>query len=255
MKIFRIYIISLGILLSVLSQQSFGQSAQNETLKYFIAGNLDYKDENYAKAVENYEHIIHEGWASGSVYYNLGSSYFRNGQPGKAILNYERAKRLLPRDSDLSFNYNYVRNSLKPYGGESDANLFMRFFENMSEFYSLGESVWLATWCVVLMGFGYLISLFLKWPQGIRRGVSGVFAVVAVFYAMIVVTKISYEKNLAVVVTNTETKFEPREDSTVHFQLPEGAKVQILKHEGDWAKVKRLDGKLGWLHLSTVEEI
>ena len=94
-------------------------SANDEALSRFVSGESSYKDKEYRKAIEQYEMIIKDGQESGQIYYNLANSYFKNGDYGKAVLNYERAKRLMPRDSDVDYNYNYVLNLVKDFGSES----------------------------------------------------------------------------------------------------------------------------------------
>jgi len=49
--------------------------------------------------------------------------------------------------------------------------------------------------------------------------------------------------------------FEPQDDSTIHFTLTEGAKIRILKREGRWYKIDRLDGKRGWVPKEFIESI
>ena len=64
----------------------------------------------------DYKNAIHS--ESGAVYYNLANSYFKDGQLGKAILNYERAKRLIPRDGDLGANYKFVLSQVRNYSSD-----------------------------------------------------------------------------------------------------------------------------------------
>ena len=59
--------------------------------------------------------------------------------------------------------------------------------------------------------------------------------------------KILAEKDLAVAVVAGEAKFEPREDATTHFRIPEGTQAKVLRVEGPWAKIRRADGKAGWV--------
>jgi tetratricopeptide (TPR) repeat protein len=68
-----------------------------------------YEAEQYEEAVALYEAIAKRRIRAGRVYYNLGNAYFKAGQLGKAILSYERARRLLPRDEDIEANLGFVR--------------------------------------------------------------------------------------------------------------------------------------------------
>ena len=61
-----------------------------------------YKSGDYEKAIEEYNSILEQGESSADLYFNLGNCYYKTGQNTKAIINYERAKRLAPADKELS---------------------------------------------------------------------------------------------------------------------------------------------------------
>ena len=60
--------------------------------------------DQYREAAKEFESILTDGYRSGAVYYNLGNSYFRAGEYGRAILNYRKAMPYLPRDPYLKAN-------------------------------------------------------------------------------------------------------------------------------------------------------
>ena len=96
MKQYVIFIIFLFASLSV-NAQSLKAEADSA-----------YINKEYAKAIELYESLLEQG-ESGEVYYNLGNSYFKQEELGKAILNYERALLLQPGNSDISANLDIAR--------------------------------------------------------------------------------------------------------------------------------------------------
>ena len=63
----------------------------------FYRANAAYKEGRYPEAIQGYRDLIASGHAGGHLYYNLGNAYFRSGALGPAILNYERARLLIPR--------------------------------------------------------------------------------------------------------------------------------------------------------------
>ena len=64
----------------------------------------------YQKAVLAFERIAREGGVeNGKLYYNIGNTYFRLGDIGRAILSYRRAERLTPSDNNLQQNLSYAR--------------------------------------------------------------------------------------------------------------------------------------------------
>lgn len=77
-----------------------------------------YNGDNFQLAVELYSNAIAEQGPSADLYYNLGNSYYRLKQPGKAVLCYERALRLDPTDSDLRANLEFVNSKLTDRPGE-----------------------------------------------------------------------------------------------------------------------------------------
>lgn len=81
-------------------------SAQTEELtSVFEEANRLYLEQKYDAAISRYESVIKNGYESGGVYFNLGNAYFKSGKLQNAILNFERAKKLIPNDDDVSSKY------------------------------------------------------------------------------------------------------------------------------------------------------
>ncbi|MBN3037782.1 MAG: SH3 domain-containing protein, partial [Candidatus Omnitrophica bacterium] len=56
-----------------------------------------------------------------------------------------------------------------------------------------------------------------------------------------------------VVIEYSDCKFEPFDDATTHFTLYEGESVITGTQKGEWIKIKRLDGKQGWIKQRDIE--
>lgn len=93
------------LLISVLTLLSLASAA---TPREQTADSL-YKSKNYKAAAETYEQIIKTQGHNASAYYNLGNAYYRQNEYAKAILNYERALWLEPSDKDAAYNLEVVR--------------------------------------------------------------------------------------------------------------------------------------------------
>ena len=232
---------------------SFAQNLTKEqTIAKFVAGTEAYKKGNYEEAVKNDESIIESGWESGAAYFNLGNSYYRLGQTGKAMLNYERARRLIPRDGDLSFNMKVARDKSNAQDPFEEKNIFEKVLSKFIQFYSQAEMTGMLSLSLFLLAAFYLLGLYWRWPQSLRRGLLLTCAVIFIIFFVGLAGKIKEEKNLAVMMQNTEATFEPKAGSTMHYALKEGMKVKVLRIEGEWCKVERLDGKLGWVPLASL---
>ena len=125
-------LISIGILVFI----CFLNMAQAKTgpsfVEQFFEANQAYKNHQFQQAIDGYIHLIENGHENGQVYYNLGNAYFRIGDLGRAILSYERARLLIPRDGDLSFNLSHARNQTQ------DASIDLQM-SSFSGFLGLGS--------------------------------------------------------------------------------------------------------------------
>jgi tetratricopeptide (TPR) repeat protein len=75
----------------------------------FFKANTRYHDGAYEDAAREYQRLLESGIESGNLFFNLGNAYFKVGDVGRAILNYERAALFMPSDPDLAANLAYAR--------------------------------------------------------------------------------------------------------------------------------------------------
>ena len=53
----------------------------------------------------------------------------------------------------------------------------------------------------------------------------------------------------------SDARFAPLAESTVHFKLAEGTKIVVREDRGQWLLVERADGQQGWVKSEAVERI
>lgn len=222
----------------------FAQDAQS----LFEEANRFYKDGKYAEAIAKYEEILDEGSESGELYYNLGNSYFKEKEPGKALLNYERARFFIANDSDLKSNYLYVRSLLNTGPVCLPGSKFSRWLDKVFEEAGINfMTVILSLLSVVF----FAVLIFRMFFAGVRKFEKPLLVVIAVLFfccGISLVRKINYfNKGAVVIKEKAEARFEPMETATVYFNLSEGNSVEVVGQSSDWYKIRRLDGKLGWV--------
>src|SRR5207248_7338026 len=93
----------------MLAVTSFGFPvlAQDET--QFARANEEFGKKQFQEAIRDYEGVVKAGQWSAPLFYNLGNAYFRAGDLGRAILNYERALALEPRHPEATANLALAR--------------------------------------------------------------------------------------------------------------------------------------------------
>lgn len=248
----NIQVITLSFLLVL---PAFAQQKTESPIYLFLKGNNAYSQGQFDEAIVSYESIIRQGKESGNVYYNLANAYFKRGETGKAILNYERAKLFIPADSDLKANYEYALSSLKESPVVSKKTWFA-FLERLSQGFTIdGLTVFLSAIYMTIC-FSLALCLFIPVLRKFLRYIIVIFAVVLVFTAVNLNNKITHlGKDAIITSSEVQGRFEPLDNATVYFKIPQGSRVEILEYKDNWYKVKRLDSKIGWVKESVLEPI
>lgn len=225
---------------------------EQTTLADFAKANGAYRDGKYAEAIAGYERILSLKIESGAVFYNLGNSYFKNKEPGKAVLNYERAQKLMPRDADLRSNLKFVLSSGALKVGPVES--FMdKLLGAHVQFYTVNEMVLILALLAGLLAVAHLCGLYLNWTPS--RWVMALLGLVFLVFVTGFVMKVKLETDAAIMIKSTQARFEPSDKATVYFELPEGQKVYFRAREDNWIKVQRPDGKIGWVVFEAAEKI
>jgi tetratricopeptide (TPR) repeat protein len=221
----------------------------------FQAANQLYDTGKFAEAAAAYEKIEPK---TAHVYYNLGNALFRDGKLGTALLSYERARHLAPRDPDILANLKFIEQRL----GVDEVNTPSRAMQKLlrSAIESRTSSEWSAYELVALWLTVLAVGVCVFVPK-FRTG----FIVVAVACVMgfaVSTFALSYEvidfrvaPRAIVIATKTEARFAPVADSTVHFKVAEGTKVAIREDRGQWLFVERADGQQGWVKSDAISRI
>lgn len=241
---------ALGVVTPLRAQQAF-----------FSEGNRLYQEEDYAGAVEAYERILEEGYESGVLYYNLGNAYFKLGRLGPAILHYERARRLMPRDGDVRANLDLARSlttdeiaplpTFLPFAA-------VRWWVDLLPMTTLrltvagGYVVALAALTVIVVRRGTTLA---RWAG---RGAIAAGAVAVVLGINLVVREagIGRPEEAVVLAEAVSVQSAPSDDPELQlFTIHEGTKVRLDQAGDRWAEVVLGDGRVGWVPVEVLGRI
>jgi len=221
----------------------------------FKAANALYDAGKFSEAMAAYERIEPK---TANLLYNLGNACFRAGQVGRAVLNYERARRLAPRDPDILANLKFAEQKLGVDEVNAPPVAWQRFLRSVVNSHTPGEwstyelaGVWLA---VVALGL-------LLWARAARKALLMVAAAalaVTLMAGLALADQVLREgasPRAVALDRRTDARFAPLADATVHFQLTEGTEVAIREDRDQWLLVERADGQQGWVRRAAVERI
>jgi tetratricopeptide (TPR) repeat protein len=246
------------VLLSVLFG-TMSLHAQSPEQVFQTANGL-FQQGKVAEARDAYESLVSKGYVSGELYHNLGNAWYRTGDIARAILNFERAMRLMPNDEDLKHNLQLM-NLMITDRIEPTPRLFLwEYWEVVTGVFSLNGITWLA-YLFYLVTIAAAIVMVLGFRYAVRKAalIGGVVALVLLLVSTtIFIDKWSDagrtdEAILMAPVTSVKNSPDPR--SSDAFVLHSGVKVRIVDTVASWIKVRIADGKVGWVEQGVVERI
>ena len=233
---------------------AFPENAEFDSL--FEKANTLYGEGKFDEAIIEYQKIISYGFESGSLYYNMGNCYFKKGNLGRALLCYEKARLLIPEDSDLRSNYEYARSKAVASSMPLKKIWFLRMADKAFENFSVNK----LTIFMYVVYFVFILSILMRI---FSRSFNKIFPFALIILAAVFIlsglalkdkiTKIGAES--IVVGEAVDVKFEPFDKATTFFQLNQGDNVIIIDQENGWRKIKRQDGKIGWVKSDNIEVI
>ncbi|MFQ3597901.1 MAG: SH3 domain-containing protein [Chloroherpetonaceae bacterium] len=231
----------------------------NATTMFNEASNL-YTAGKYREALALYTALDSLGYQSGELHYNIGNTYYKIGQIGKAVLYYEKAKRFIDGDEDLQTNLELALARTKDKIPELPKFFLESLLEKILNVFSLG-------------GLGFFVLLFLYGTATIfifqLRDLFGLNSLVGqifkymflVLFSLSLILFVLKSSRLATyreaVILNpvVNLKSEPREQSATISVIHEGLKVEISRKESNWLEVKLPDGTKGWIEEREAGEI
>lgn len=226
----------------------------------YSRGNQAYQNGNYQAAIKAYSQILETGYESWEVYYNLGNAYYKMGDIGRAILNYERAKKLEPKNEDINHNLEIANLAVVDRIQEIPQFFLFAWFSSVAHFFSLG----LLGGIVLALYFALTLLIILRlFANSVSVRKVAVVAIIFIgsicllFVGIFSLRVIENERrNEAIVLANkVDVRSAPDANGTVVFTLHEGVKLEIYDRSLDWVKIRLADGKLGWLHNDVIAKI
>lgn len=250
---------SFPFLFSLLFFISVSGNSQTPETQFQNANNL-FQSKKYEQAAEIYENLIQAGNQSAELHLNLGNSYFRTNNLGRAILHYERALIINPDLEDARYNLK-IANQKQRNELETIQPFFLKKqWETLRQCCS--EGTWSFFGLMMLwLGIGGLAVWFLA-NERTQRKKGFIIGIVLIILSILPFSlassraKFEHSSGKAILLEKSiALKSGPDEASTDIIQIYEGLKMDLLDKIGEWHKVKLSNGEQGWLHEGSFEEI
>lgn len=218
----------------------------------FAQANQQYSEGHFQEAIKSYESLVSSGQWSANLFYDLGNAWFRLGDFGQAILNYERARALDPHLPEVAANLALVRD--EAHALELRRNALERYIEaGTPAQYSIAASI--AFWSAVLLAAHFFFSR--------RRSAALVSLTIfsTLLFAGAVFALYSLEtgsKGQALaIVTGKEivARLATADNASSVLALPPGSEIKILSQRGDWFYAALPNDLRGWIPTTGAQRV
>ncbi len=224
------------------------------------SANTAYINGDYASAIELYKAIEQRGLASDKFYFNLGNAYYKSDDIARAILYYQKALLISPRDVDILYNLGVAQSQTRDQ------------IEQIPEFFlgewirSVGRAFGCMGWTITsIVALAVMLLAILLFMLGGAIRVRKIGFGVALFAALIFIVSTLYalderseilDHNQAVVMSQSiSIKSSPDHAATDLFMLHSGTTVKIMREIDGWCEIVITDGKKGWIESRRIEKI
>src|SRR5467141_3939350 len=132
----------------------FASAAFAQSDAEFAKANQEYAQGHFTEAISGYEALVRAGQWSANLFYDLGNAYFRTGDFGHAILNYERALALERHHAEATANLQIARDEARALEIQPSRPERYLQFANVNQ-YSITAAValWIAASCLAALIF------------------------------------------------------------------------------------------------------
>jgi tetratricopeptide (TPR) repeat protein len=227
-------------------------SARADQNPAFAKANQDYGEGHFQEAANGYQSLVDSGQWSANLFYDLGNAWFRLGNFGEAILNYERALALDPHHPEAVANLALARDEAR--APELKRTGLERYIEaGTPTQYSIAASI--AFWFAL---FGVARLFFLR-----RRSAALVVLIIlstVVFagatFALYSLETASKGRDLAIVTgKNIEARLATADNANSILALPPGSEIKVLSQRGDWLYAALPNDLRGWIPANAAQRV
>ena len=220
----------------------------------FVDGTRAYQAEAYQAAVEKFESVAGSGVKNPDLFYNLGNAYLKTGDLGRAVLWYERARRLSPNDPDLQFNMDYALTRIK----DRSERAF-----NVSDVLFFWKGLISLKW----LQYGAIASslFFFVWAGARRIFRKRVFSGPGILLTVLLVSfiaasglenfRLNSDRRAVILSDSVAVRSGTMATATPLFDLHAGTRVRVMEIKAHHLKIWFAKGKVGWVSADDAEII
>lgn len=216
----------------------------------FEQANQTYSRGDFEQAINLYLKVAAKDGVSGSLLYNLANSYAATGQVGRAVVNYERALRLVPGHTDIQANLDQIRKDAGLYRDDTP------IYERLARL--LEADQWL-----MLTGVAFLLLAIMTLATNLITHIPPALVRLVITGSLLVIittlppSLFRYQSWNDGVIVGQEAKLliSPFPEAASTGTIKAGRLVRPGKTHGDYVLIRDETGRSGWISRGSFERI
>ncbi|MGB8166759.1 MAG: hypothetical protein WCF18_04665 [Chthoniobacteraceae bacterium] len=209
-----------------------------------------YDQAKYPEAKDAYEKLVTAGEWSANLFYNLGNTNHRLGEPGEAMLDYRRALALDGSHPEAQANLSFLRNftGAVPWPRSWMDAVFPQRWAHVLTIVGAFAG-WVAIFAITALCLAARRSKLALWCAAVA-GLS------VASYAAVALWHIEQDRALAIITAKSvEARAAPAESSAASSVLVAGSEVRVLSVRGDWIYCALPGQGRGWIPAKALERV
>jgi tetratricopeptide (TPR) repeat protein len=218
----------------------------------FAKANQEFAQGHFKEAISGYEALIRAGQWSANVFYDLGNAYFRTGDFGRAILNYERALALERHHPEATANLQIARDEAQALEIQpSSLERYLQFASVNQYSIAAATAFWLAIFAMFALIFKRRRS-----ARAIAVSICCLLVLAVAVYAIFTLERGSKGQALAIVTgKDVQARLATADTANSVLALPVGSEIKILSTRGDWIYAALPNNLRGWIPAKNAEQV
>jgi len=243
---------SIAALLAASVACGAGPARAESPEEAFRGAGRAYDAGRYDEAAAAYEELLSRGIVDPCVEFNLGNAEFRRGRIGRAILHFERARRLDPADPEIRSNLEFAR----AHAGESpepgdDGTRALAWARHTIDRLGPSRLAWISL--ALLWLVGGVLAWGLAEPGRFRAAHGWVLSALVLALAVSATTWYSTHQRLmahqvaVVLALQAPVLAGPGENNAQLATVPEGLELEVWGERPEWVNVRLPNNVSGWI--------
>jgi len=237
-------------------QEVVAQSAS----ELFAQANQSYEQRQYDQAIGLYEQLIEQDITNPTIYYNLGNAYFKKGNVARAVLNYEKARKMAPRDHDIKENLDYALAQTADKIEDPHNSILTTIVGYVHDYLTLDE------WTIIVVILFNLACLVIAVRMMLSSSILRDLALynlvlllcllfVSLAFLSVKINTTFFTEQGVIMVSQVDVRSGPATTYTTLLKVHAGTRADIVQSSNDWLQIKLENGYQGWIPQAMIEKI